>query len=442
MANADLFSTEPSTDRMVEAFPPPGYRPTPSKLEGIEIYMPASTTEEKPELVDFKCPKCGATTAYSVDARGLHCEHCGYSETPDAERLGRAAEKFEFRVETLQRVNTGWGEERKDLACQRCGGVVSVPPDALAFSCPFCGSNKVIFRASLEDILRPRYLIPFKVDPAGCKDITCNWLGASWMIPGDLKAAAQNKQAGPEKFHPLYIPYWTFNARANAAWSADVGHQKTEHYTENGQHKTRTVTEWRRESGRVERDFFDVLVPGTAHLNMKTLGQVDAFDIRDLVLYEPRYLAGMQAQTYDIPLDDAWDAGRQLMRDRTRKACLDRASTSQVRNFQMTLDFEDESWRYILAPVYTSVYNYRDEPYQILINGQTGKIAGPRPVDWGKVWLVVALLLAPGLLVALYGIITGGEKGQGIMLGGLFFLFIGVVIDFFLLSRAQEMEHV
>ncbi len=442
MANAERFSSDTSTDRMIETFPPPGYHPTPSRLDGIELYMPASTTEAKPEVMDFKCPKCGATTAYSVDAGSLHCEHCGYSETPEAERLGRAAEKFEFRVDTLERVNIGWGQERKDLACQRCGGVVSLPPDALAFSCPFCGSNKVIFRASLEDILRPRYLIPFKVDPQGCKDITCTWLGSSWMIPGDLKAAAQNKQAGPEKFHPLYIPYWTFNAQANASWSADVGHQKTEYYRENGQQKSRTVTEWRRESGRVEREFFDVLVPGTTHLNIKTMGRVDTFDVRDLVLYEPRYLAGMQAQAYDILLDDAWDAGRQIMRDRTRKACMDRASTSQVRNFQMTLDFEDESWRYILAPVYTSVYNYRDESYQILINGQTGKIAGPRPVDWGKVWLVVALLLAPGLLVALYGLFTGGEKGQGILLGGVFFLLIGVVIDFFLLSQAQEMEHV
>ena len=427
---------------MIETFPPPGYRPAPSMLEGIEIYMPAPATEEKPELVDFKCPKCGATTAFSVDAGSLHCDHCGYTETPEAERLGRAAEKFEFRVETLQRVQTGWGEARKDLACQRCGGVVSVPPDALAFSCPFCGSNKVIFRASLQDILRPRYLIPFKVDPTGCKDITCKWLGSSWMIPGDLKAAAQNKQAGPEKFHPLYIPYWTFNARANAAWSAEVAHTRTEYYTENGQRKSRTVTDWRRESGKVQKDFVDVLVPGTTHLNLKTLGRVDNYGIQDLVLYEPRYLAGMNAQAYDLPLDDAWDAGRHLMREGTRKACLDRASSSRVRNFQMTLDFEDEAWRYILAPIYASVYSYQDKPYQILINGQTGKIAGPRPVDWGKVWLVVALLLAPGLLIALLGMFAGGEGGQGTVLIGLFLLVVGVVIDFFLLSQAQEMEHV
>ena len=80
-------------------------------------------------------------------------------------RLGHAAEEFEFTVETVQRSQQGWGEERKEMACQRCGGVVSVPPDAVAYSCSFCGSNKVIYRAALEDVLRPHSLIPFQIDP-------------------------------------------------------------------------------------------------------------------------------------------------------------------------------------------------------------------------------------------------------------------------------------
>ena len=74
-------------------------------------------------------------------------------------------------------------------------------------------------------------------------------------------------------------------------------------------------------------------------------------------------------------MDEAWDAGRQVMRERIRQACLDRASSSQVRNFTMTLDFNEEQWRYILVPVYTSVYRYQ-ETYQILVNGQTGGLPG------------------------------------------------------------------
>ena len=37
--------------------------------------------------------------------------------------------------------------------------------------------------------------------------------------------------------------------------------------------------------------------------------------MRDLTLYEPGLLAGMHAQSYDLPLEEAWDAGRQVLRE-------------------------------------------------------------------------------------------------------------------------------
>jgi hypothetical protein len=175
---------------------------------------------------------------------------------------------------------------------------------------------------------------------------------------------------------------------------------------------------------------------------MKTLGQVDGYDTRDLVLYEPRFLAGMQAQAYDIPLDEAWDAARKIMRDRTRQACFDRASSTQVRGFRMTMDFNDEAWRYILVPIYTGVYRYREQVYQILVNGQTGRIAGPRPVDWQKFWLVTAGILSPGALVILLGLLFAkSELGAITLMIGVFLLVVGVVVSFFQLKQAEEMEN-
>jgi len=51
------------------AEPPPleNYVPVPSALDGIEVFAPAPE-KSAPHLpvVDFKCPQCGATTAYSV----------------------------------------------------------------------------------------------------------------------------------------------------------------------------------------------------------------------------------------------------------------------------------------------------------------------------------------------------------------------------------------
>jgi DNA-directed RNA polymerase subunit RPC12/RpoP len=373
-----------------------------------------------------------------VDAGKLYCDHCGYDEAPEKKLLGKGAEEFEFTLETMQRSLRGWGDDRKEMACQRCGAQVSVPPDTLAYSCPFCGSNKVFYREPLQDVLRPRFLIPFKIPPDTCRETTRQWLGSSWMTPGELRSAA-----AVNKFNPIYIPYWTFDSLAKSRWKAQVGKEVRDHYYVNGERRERTRIDWRWESGMVEKFFDDLLVPGTVRLNLGALGKVDFYNMQELVLYEPRLLAGMQAQAYDVPLEEAWAAGRKIMRERTRRACLDRASSNHIRDFSMTLDFGEESWRYILVPVYTSVYTFNSKTYQIILNGQNGKVAGPRPVDWTKVWLAIAALLAPGGLLGLAGLLTL-IVGIGVGIGalGLFLLVVGMVISFFIFRSAQEMENV
>ena len=141
---------------MDQIFPPPGYVKTNSAVEGIVVYRPAPAGgTPQPEVVDFACPQCGAATAYSAADGGLTCTHCDYYEAPKKAAVGRRAEQFEFTVETLERAAQGWGVARKEICCQNCGATASLPPDSLAFTCAFCGSNKVVQRQAPQDVLRP-----------------------------------------------------------------------------------------------------------------------------------------------------------------------------------------------------------------------------------------------------------------------------------------------
>ncbi|MCP4358344.1 MAG: hypothetical protein GY796_10045 [Chloroflexi bacterium] len=130
------------------------------------------------------------------------------------------------------------------------------------------------------------------------------------------------------------------------------------------------------------------------------------------------------------------------MREKTRHACRAQASTNRIRNFGMELDFEDERWRYILLPLYIAVYTYENQTFQVMVNGQTGKISGQRPVDWLKVWLTVGALLAPGLTIGLVGVILllFGGIGFPIMIVGFILLVIGLIVDFNLFQKAQAMD--
>ncbi len=422
---------------MSELFPPPNFIQIESALEGIEVYKPAPEKEEKhQETVDFSCPQCGASTAYSATDGGLTCTHCGYYEAPQQEVVGKGAEQFEFTIETMQRAAHGWGEARKELQCQGCGAYTSISLEDLTHTCAFCGSNRVIQREAPQDILRPRFVIPFKLEGDACQNITQEWMGSSWMTPPALRRIAQVAD-----FKGVYIPFWTFDSVTKASWDAEVGHEKTESYYDDGEWKTRTRTVWRWESGQVRLDITDVLIEGTNRLSTILLARVKSYNLHDLAPYEPKYLAGFQAQAYDVPLESAWESARHEMRERTRESCRSQASTNKIRNFSMEMDFDDELWRYVLFPLYLAVYSYENKTYQVMVNGQNGDISGQRPVDWLKVWLAVAALLAPGLTIGLAGaILLIFGIGFPILIIAFILLVIGIIIGFILVQKAQGLD--
>ena len=348
-------------------FPPPNYIPTPSTIPGIEIYKPAPEDHsDHKAVVSFNCPQCDGTTAFNALDGGLTCSYCGYHEPPKKPIVGKGAEEFEFTVTTIQRATHGWGVARTDLHCQRCGAHTIIPPDTLTHTCPFCGSNNVIQQKAPQDTLRPRFLIPFKLESEACNKIAREWLGSSWMTPGSLRRLARVAD-----FSPVFIPFWTFDSLATAHWRAEVGRTQK---TKNG---TRTV--WRWESGRLTKIFDDLIISGSTRLSRRLLSQIEEYDLHDLLEYEPKLLAGQQAQAYDLSLDAAWEQARHTMRKTTREACKKKASTRKIRNFTMNLKFSDESWRYILLPVYIAVYHYQGTQFQVMVNGQTGQISGQRP---------------------------------------------------------------
>jgi len=424
----------------MEPFPPPQYVQIESGLDGFEVFKPMPEEKEKQQaVVDFPCPQCGATMAFDVSTGRLRCAHCGYEEQPEVDLAGKSAEQFEFTVETMQQATHGWGVDRLDLECQNCGARISIPAEKLTYSCTFCGSNKVVQNQANQDHLRPRFLIPFQVNDTACEKIVQRWLGSHWMTPAALK-----NLVSLQAFSEIYLPYWTFDSITSAEWKAEVGHTHTEQYYDPSDKtwKTRTRIEWRWESGSTQLKIDDLLESGTARVSQKHLSAVQNYDLSGMVAYDPSFLAGMQAQTYDVPLEAAWETARQEMREKTRLECRKQASTSMIRNFRMDLDFSDENWRLILLPFFVASYIYNGKSYQVLVNGQTGAISGQRPVDWTKVWLVIAALFAPGILLGILGLLTLPLAGVGVPVGGigLILLAISLIAGIIILVKANQLD--
>ncbi len=421
--------------------PPKGFIKVKSQIPNVVVYAPRPETTDVDDVRTYTCPNCGATIAYDVQAGGVACEYCGYTSKVTSQKVGRQADEFEFTLTTINQAEQGWGEERQMLHCDSCGGELSIPKGALTTTCPFCTSNKVNITTSRDQVLRPRFLVPFKIQPKQTRALAAAWLGKGWFHPQDLRAAAVL-----QRLTGIYLPFWTFDAAISAHWRAQVGYEKTERHYNASQKRweTRTKIVWRWENGNIGLNIDDLMVTGSSprRISHHILNRIYPFNLSELVTYQPDYLAGWQAQAYETTLTDSWEMGKAIMREQAKKACHQDIPTHHVRNFSMSADFNDESWRYILLPVYLAAYKFENEIYQVMINGQTGAVAGQKPVAWWKIWLAIAALLVPGTLLGLIGLPLLLLGGAGVILIGLgiFLFIIGAVISVILYKKAKDSE--
>jgi predicted RNA-binding Zn-ribbon protein involved in translation (DUF1610 family) len=421
--------------------PPEHFNQVDSQVPGVIVYAPKPEEKHIDDAKSYTCPNCGANIAYDVSAGGIACEYCGYVAPVRSINVGKGADEFEFTLETVSQSKRGWGIERQMLHCDSCGGELSLAPGDITSTCPFCASNQVNITRSLEEDLRPRFLIPFKISREQATQLAGEWLGKGWFRPREL-----NPNAVLRKFNGIYLPFWTFDTTIYAHWKAQVGYEKrVRHYNASQKRwETRTKIEWRWEDGQVEFDVDDLLITGSSskQVNHQYLEKIKPYQMRDLVVYEPDFLAGWQAQAYQTTLTDAWESAKGIIREQAKKACHRDIPTHHVRNFSMSADFADETWRYILLPVYLATYKFENEPYQLILNGQTGAVAGQKPVAWWKVWLVIAALLAPGMILGFVGVTMTliGNMGAGAIALGVIAFVIGLIFSVLLYQRISKLE--
>ena len=431
------------SDPQTVEFPPKGFVPAPSAVEGVEVFVPSLSEDHLDKVVAFRCPNCGGHSAYDIGAEGLTCTSCGHTEAIDHEVVGRSAEAQDFRVEapspaigsftapiassdappvitideetpvTNEDEPTGhselpethlnipvvqvdqWHSDRQMLECNNCRAGLLLEDRELTKVCPFCASEQIVQHQFDVDQMRPGYMIPFKVLAEPAVEQIRAWFASNWFVPNDLE-----KRAHLDELVGIYVPYWTFSAHCAGEYQARVG---TNHTRTDSKGNTRTYTTWEWKSGSYSLQYVDILVVGSSQLHPKVLPKVEAkFHMRDLVEYDPSFLAGFNAQTYEVERDDAWQLGQDEMRSRIKTHCRRELGGDKVEKFTMTCDFDDERWRYVLLPLYVTSFRYEDELYQVLINGQSGHLAGQRPIDWRKFTAVVVAIIVLAILAIVF----------------------------------------
>jgi hypothetical protein len=291
------------------------------------------------------------------------------------------------------------------FACGQCGA-------SLAFAgvstetCPYCASPNFVERPASAHQPRPALAIAFTCDAAGARRAIDRWLGSrTWF------ADARIKRARVEDLRGVYVPAYLYSAVAHTDYTAAIGehYYETEDYeiTEPDGRKrtaTRRVTrcEYRPLAGRHVGYVTDVLVSASHGLADAELRAIEPFELLQLRRYTPAIASGWITEEFARAPDDC--------RRTSRRDAIDEVG-ARLRRFLPGDSHSDLTWRTrvdwesldpLIVPVWVLAVRYRDDrpALRVVINGQTGAIAGKVPLAWWKVTLAVVAALAVAVAAA------------------------------------------
>ena len=351
-------------------------------------------------LDKYPCSACGAQAQWSPARQLLVCPFCGTAAPFTVDAATGAIEELDLAkaLRELPDEDRGWQTEKRAVQCQSCKAVSVFDPDRVGQNCDFCGSPKLVDYQEIKAPIRPRSLLPFTVTESTVREQIRKWYASKWLAPNTLKTRAL-----VDRVHGVYIPYWTFDAHVVCPWTADAGHYyyETETYYQNGRLRTRQVrkTRWVPASGEVRHFFDDEPVPGTQGVSHALLQQVEPFPTQELKPYDKAFVSGFVVEHYQIVLFDAAKRSQDSMTEQTREMCAAQVPGDTYRNLVIHPVFSGQTFKHILVPVWLLTYNFGAKPFQVVINGVTGRIAGEYPKSFWKILFLVIAAIAAALLI-------------------------------------------
>lgn len=323
----------------------------------------------------MKCPNCNGTLVYDITKDVLKCKHCGsLIDTADYKRDNSADE-------------TEWGDAIL-FTCRNCGAQLISMDDTAVTYCSYCGSETIL-RSQMSGDRKPRYLIPFKISKRKCKNIYTKELSKKLYVPEELK-----QPEFIEKFRAIYIPYWMYYVKFREDPFSLSGYKS---YTRGNYDY---YEEYEVAAKIHDNGLYGIPYDGSRNFDDSIAQEIAPFSRKDLIPYNPAYLAGMYADRANV---DAEVYEKEVTDRATEEAINDIRSDFKGINLIFPKNVQQQKeflkTRYIghdsiYLPVWFLTWRNNDRVAYAIINGQTGKIHIDLPVDKKKFSLITLLIAA------------------------------------------------
>lgn len=323
----------------------------------------------------------------------------GWESNPFAQRMedpneglhtldqpGEIAKEVENKIHDVA-VDTPETMEGNIYTCTSCGAELFINGVETATYCAYCGQPTVVFSRVSEE-LKPECIIPFSIQKEQAVAVIRDKLSHGFFVPKAIKNFEVERVRG------IYIPYFLFDA----------------HYYD--YQKLRGTVKYegssRNESfiREAECEFRNLTCDASKMLNDETSQRLEPYELNGLRPFEIGYLSGFYADRYDMNERTLKNVVRVRCKELFDNEMKMDTMAENVRILSSQPKFELKKAQYVLLPAWFMTFRYKNEPYTILVNGQTAKVVGAVPFAKDKLAVVfVAIAVIATLLFSFLGMI-------------------------------------
>lgn len=351
-----------------------------------------NTPPDLKQLVSIPCSNCGGQMKYDAKSAQMLCEHCGHT-SPVPTAKDQIVERSLTEDLMFADTEVGFGVEMRSFKCRTCGAITDVAENVVSITCDFCGSENVNQEAHTKQVIKPAGILPFTFPREKALAAFKEWIATGWFHPSKLAQLARL-----EKISGMYVPFWTYDANTDSQWFAEAGYYYyvTVNYTdENGNQQSRQEQRinWVPVSGFYQHWFDDVLVIGSKGISQSMVERIYPYPLEQVVNYEPKFILGWKAEVYQKDVKEAFTVADKIMDNYLEQQCAAMIPGDTYRFLQVNTHKYNITFKHLLLPIWIAAYQYNGKTYQFVVNGQTGKIAGDKPLSWVKIFFTVVIIL-------------------------------------------------
>ena len=348
-------------------------------------------------IIEYKCLACGGAIGFDSNIQKMKCPYCDTEyemetlKELDEDLNSEKPDNINWNLETDHTWQDTEASNMNEYVCKSCGGEIIGDENMAATSCPFC-NNPVVIKGKFSGLLRPDYVIPFKLDKKAAIEGLKKHIKGKKLLPKVFKDQNHIKE-----IKGIYVPYWLFNADVDA----NIRYKGVKVATWSDSKYRYTQSSYYMISRKGSLAFERIPVDGSTKMPDALMESIEPFSFKEAVDFQTAYMAGYLADKYDVEAEESIKRANERAKKSVEQSFLSTViGYSTVTPEHSSIQIENGTVKYALYPVWLLNTIWNGKTYTFAMNGQTGKFVGDLPVD------NVAYLKYLGVLTGIFSLIS------------------------------------